>query len=344
MSVGSACSDAQSKDLPLRQVKDIQLTGRATRFDYQSFDPQMRRLYIAHLGDSLMTVFDVKTETIVGDVKDLKNVHGVLAVPELHRVYASATGSNELAVIDDKTLQVLARIPTGKYPDGIAYASAEKRLYVSNKIGSSDTVIDATTNTVIATIPLDAEAGNSQYDAASDRIYVAVGVRDQLVEIDPRSNSVVGRYALSGCEGAHGLYIDGQTESAFVACEDNAKLAAFSLKAKKSIAIYEVGKDPDVLAFDTGSRRLYVSAESGTVAIFGVKIDGSLEHIATGYLGPKAHTVAIDSSTHRVYFPLENIDGKPILRIVVPVASGDAEKDRFDHIPAELLSCSWRTK
>jgi hypothetical protein len=33
----------------------------------------------------------------------------------------------------------------------------------------------------------------------------------------------------------------------------------------KVLATYPVGKDPDVLAFDTGLKQLYVSAESGSV-------------------------------------------------------------------------------
>jgi len=37
-------------------------------------------LYIAHLGSDLLTVFDVNKQTVIGDVKDLKRVHGVLAV------------------------------------------------------------------------------------------------------------------------------------------------------------------------------------------------------------------------------------------------------------------------
>lgn len=129
---GVACAQAQSEKLPLRQVVDVPLTGNATRLDYQSLDASSGRLYIAHLGDDMMTVFDTKTQKIVGDVKDLKRVHGVLAVPDLHRVYASATGTNELAVIDDQTLQIVARVPVGDYPDGIAYASKEKKLYVSD--------------------------------------------------------------------------------------------------------------------------------------------------------------------------------------------------------------------
>src|SRR5260221_4982529 len=103
-----------------------------------------------------MTVFDVNKQTMVGDVKDLRRVHGVLAVPELHRVYASATGTNELAVIDDQTLQILARVPAGEYPDGIAYASKENKLYISDLHGKTDTVIDASTNKVITTIQLNA--------------------------------------------------------------------------------------------------------------------------------------------------------------------------------------------
>lgn len=327
VTLGTSCSEAQRISAPARQaneavylkpIADVPLTGRASRLDYQSFDPRSGRLYIAHLGDSMMTVFDTRMQKVVGDVKDLKNVHGVLAVPELNRVYASATGSNELAVIDDQTLQVIARVPTGNYPDGIAYALAEKKLYVSNKNGKSDTVIDASTNKVIGTISLDAEAGNTQYDTVSDRIFVAVGERNQIVEIDPKSDSIVGRYDLTGCKGAHGLLIDGERGLAFAACEDNAKLAAFDLKGKKLLSIYDVGKDPDVLAFDTDLRRLYVSAESGIIAIFNEKDDRTLQLLANDDLAPKAHTVAVDSSTHRVYFPLENVNGKPTLRIVVP--------------------------
>src|SRR5437588_6072229 len=93
-------------ELPLKNLRDVPLTGGTSRFDYQSMDSERGRLYIAHLGADLMTVFDTNSQSVVGDVSGLKHVHGTLAVPELHRIYASATGTNELAVIDDKTLRV----------------------------------------------------------------------------------------------------------------------------------------------------------------------------------------------------------------------------------------------
>ena len=79
-----------------------------------------------------------------------------------------------------------------------------------------------------------------------------------------------------------------------------------------------VGASPDVLAFDTSLRRLYVSAESGDVAVFGEGAHG-LTKLGQAPLAPEAHTVAVDSRTHLVYFPLQSgSTGSPQLLIMAP--------------------------
>jgi len=308
---------ATTGGLPLRVVADVPLTGGTTRFDYQSLDAASGRLYIAHLGSDLMTVFDVNKQTIIGDVKGLNRVHGVLAVPALHRIYASATGTNELVVIDDESLNIVARVPAGDYPDGIAYASKENKLYVSDLHGKTDTVIDAKTNQRVTTIPLGGGAGNSQYDPVGDRIFVAVDGREELAEIDPTSDTLVARYPLTGCKGAHGVLLDSDRRLAFVACEENAKLIVVDLESKKAMITLPVGADPDVLALDSALRRVYVSSESGVITILEER-DRGLEKIAEDFFAPNAHSVAVDSSSHHVFFPLQNLNGNPVLRIAVP--------------------------
>jgi DNA-binding beta-propeller fold protein YncE len=312
-----SAADAVAGSLPLRTLADIPLTGGTTRFDYQSLDSSSGRLYIAHLGSDLMTVFDVNQQTIIGEVKDLKRVHGVLAVPELHRVYASATGTNELAVIDDQSLSIVARVPAGDYPDGIAYASKANKIYVSDLHGKTDTVIDAKSNQRLGAIALGGGAGNTQYDPVGDRIFVAVDGREELAEIDPNSDQLVARYPLTGCKGSHGLLIDAERRLAFAACESNSKLVVFDLETKKTTATFSVGADPDVLAFDASLRRLYVSAESGIISIFDER-DRGLQKVAEGFFASNAHSVAVDPNTHRIYFPLQNMNGKAVLRIAVP--------------------------
>jgi DNA-binding beta-propeller fold protein YncE len=138
-----------------------------------------------------------------------------------------------------------------------------------------------------------------------------------LAEIDPNSDQVVARYPLTGCKGSHGLLIDSEHRLAFAACEDNSKLVVFDLQTKKATSTLAVGADPDVLAFDAALQRLYVSAESGVITIFDER-DRSLQKVGEGLFAPNAHSVAVDPSTHRVYFPLQNINGKPVLRIAVP--------------------------
>jgi YVTN family beta-propeller protein len=222
-----------------------------------------------------------------------------------------------LAVIDDQSLNVVARVPAGDYPDGIAYASKENKIYVSDLHGKTDTVIDAKTNQRLTTIELGGGAGNSQYDSVSNRIFVTVDGREELAEIDPHIDQIAGRYPLTGCKGSHGLLIDSEHRLAFAACEENSKLVVFDLQSKKATVTLTVGADPDVLAFDNGLHRLYVSAESGNISIFD-EHDRGLQKVFEGFFAANAHTVAVDSRTHRVYWPLQNVNGKPVLRITAP--------------------------
>lgn len=313
----TACSDTATGHLPLTTVADAALTGRATRWDYASLAPATHRLYLAHLGDSVVTVFDTQTRKVIADVTNVSDVHGVLFVSALNRVYASATGTDEVVAIDPVNLKITARVPAGDYPDGMAYAPEVHKLYVSDEHGGTDTVIDVRTNTRIATIPLGGEVGNTQYDPVSKHIFANVQTRKQLVEIDPVTDKVIDRTDLPTAKGNHGLYIDPATHFAFIACEDNDKLIVFDLTNKRVISTFDVAKDPDVLAFDPALGWLYVAGESGEVTVFHVHGQVTTP-MGTAVLGPNAHVVAVDDATHQAYFPLKSLGGKPHLRITVP--------------------------
>ncbi len=304
--------------LGLRRVAEIPLEGGATRFDYQSIDPQRGLLFISHLGASQIVVFDLKQQRVVGYVPDVASVHGLFVVPETGRVYASATGTRQVAVIDTQSLQIIARADGGEYPDGLAYDPENQKVFVSDESGGADIVIDARTNQRTNRIDLGGEVGNTEYDALGHQILAAAQGRNQLAFIDPQREQVAEYIGLPGCEGPHGFYVDSPSRTAFVSCADNAKLVVVDLSAKRVIASDSVGDDPDVLAFDSALRRLYVAAESGIVAVFAAR-GSTLEKIGQGYLAPSAHTIAVDSQTHRVYVPLENVNGRPVLRVYEPL-------------------------
>jgi DNA-binding beta-propeller fold protein YncE len=318
LSLMAAAALAQSPgQSPLKLVADVPLPGAAVRFDYRYFDATQGRLYMAHMNANQLVVFDAKKREVIANLDGFPSVHGVWAVPELGRVYASATGKHQVNVVDAKTLKTIASVGPIKYPDGIAYAPDAKRVFVSDEHGDADAVIDATTNTLVTSIPLGGGAGNTVYDAGSKHILVAVHEKNELVAIDPSTAKIIGHYALPGIQSPHGIALDSANRVAFVAGEENHKLAVVDLDTMKVTTVHEVGEDPDVLAFDSGLSLLYVSAESGHVTVF--RETGKSLALEGKLFLPHGHTVAVDPDTHLVYFPLEKLDGHPVLRIMKPV-------------------------
>jgi YVTN family beta-propeller protein len=297
-------------------IADIGLPGPAVRFDYQTFDPSSGRLYIAHMNADQLVVFDTSKRQVVANLDGFRRVHGVTLAPEIHRLFASVTGNHQVTAVDTESLKIVGTAGPINYPDGLAYAPKQNKVFVSDEHGGVDAVIDAASNKLITNIPLGGGAGNTVYDPVSGHILVAVHGLNLLAVIDPATNQVINRIFLGGVRNPHGISVDTVERKAFVAGEENHSLAMVDLKTMKVLSTYQVGEDPDVLAYDPGLKRLYVSAESGTVTIFqnngeSLTLLGSLEM-------PHAHTVSVDPKTHLVYFPLENIDGHPTLRIMRP--------------------------
>ena len=298
----------------LRLVADVPLPGPPVRFDYQSLDARSGRLYISHMGAGDVVVFDTKSRKVVATVGGLPGVTGVLAVHPLGRVYASVTQSHQVAVIDMNTLRVVARVGRPQFPDGIAYAPDRHKIYVSDEFGDDLLVLDSRTDSVLHTVPLDGQAGNSLFDPGSRTNLEAVHTRQEIYDIDPRNERILGRFPLPGSVRPHGLVIDAVRRLGFVGDESAGKLLVVDLRLMKVLETYPVGQEPDVLAFDPLWRRLYVASESGVVSVFtesGTRLvhDGDLTM-------PHAHSVAVDPMTHLVYFPLQDVGGRPVLRIM----------------------------
>jgi DNA-binding beta-propeller fold protein YncE len=152
------------------------------------------------------------------------------------------------------------------------------------------------------------------YDPVSHCVLVAVQTRNQLVAIDPVTERVVERYDLPGSSHPHGFAIDAVGRLLFMTSEGNASLQVIDLRSMQVIGRHDVGDEPDVLAWDAATRRLYVASEGGVLSAF--QVQGSTLAKFAEMKAPHAHTVSVDPATHRVYLPLENVGGRPVLRIL----------------------------
>jgi DNA-binding beta-propeller fold protein YncE len=301
----------------LRLVREIPLPGPANRFDYQSVDAASGRIYMNHMNAGRTIVFDANNGKVVGEVADVPRATGVWAVPTHHQVYVSAAGNHEVAIIDDRSMKITSRVGGIRFPDGIAYASGADKVFVSDESGEADVVIDPKSARKRSTIDLGGEAGNTHYDSVSHCILVAVQTRNQLVAIDPVSERIVARYELPGSDGPHGFTLDEPDRLAFISSEGNGNLQVVDLRTMRIIQNLKVADDPDVLAWDPSWRRLYVAAESGALTAY--VLEGNALRPLGQIRAPHAHTVSVDPRTHLVYVPLENLNGRPVLRIYEPM-------------------------
>lgn len=299
----------------LRTVDKIPLPGQATRFDYASFDSVQGKLYLAHLGDNSIVVFDVYHRRVLKVIPGVPSVHGVIAVPSLKRVFATVTGSDRLVWLDSLRDQVIGYSPAGVHPDGLAYDKRDRLVFISDETGKTVTVVDPKKGKRVFTIPLDGEVGNVRYDPVSGMVYAAVQTLDEIVSIDPGTFLVRQRIRVdAGCH-PHGLRIDPGGKWAYVACQFSGKLLILDLATYRIKDRFVVGSDPDVLSLDPVRGWLVVASESGVVSVFVLK-HGSWRKSLDQFVGFRAHTVTIEPKTGLMYFPLENLNGMPVLQVM----------------------------
>ncbi len=327
---GTAAQASPSPSLPLVGVADVELPGGSTRFDYQDLDTAHNHLIVAHMNDASVLVLNLSDGSVARLLPGIPTPRGVAVGDDVGRIFVTSSPA-QLVIIDSKSLTEIARVPTGNGPDGVAYDPVDQIVGVSDQHDGAVSLIANAGSGKRAQVPLGAETGNVVFDASRHAFWVAVvstSPPDQLVAIDPVLGTVTTRIDLPGCKSAHGVRLHPNGLSAFVACEGNDTLVRVDLGSAHAVVTASTGADPDVMSIDPALGLLYVAAESGDLVVFDLNQPG-LVILDREHPGDKSHSVAVDPTTHRVFFPLlSGPNGKPILRIMRPnsPAAGDSAR------------------
>jgi DNA-binding beta-propeller fold protein YncE len=306
--------------LPLELVADAPLPGRANRFDYQELDAKRNQLVVAHMNANSVLVLDLASGAVRAELPNIPTPRGIAVSAEEGLVFVTSTPS-QLVVIDAVALTEVRRVPTGTAPDGDAWDPVDRIVGVSDQGDGALSLIANAGAGARVQVPLGTETGNVVYDAARGRFWITV-VRsvapDRVVSVDPVAGTVDAQIDLPGCEGAHGLRLHPDGQSAIIACEGNDTVARVGLAGSHEIATAASGAGPDVLAIDPSLGWVYVAAESGDLVVFDLAQPG-LVAVGHDQPGDRSHSVAVDAATHRVFFPLEQgPSGTPVMRIMRP--------------------------
>ena len=300
------------------QVADAPLPGASNRFDYQEIDPTTGHLIVAHMNDASVLVLNLPDASVAKLLPNIPTPRGITSGDG--RIFATSSPS-QLVIIDGTTLAEITRVTTGSAPDGVGYDPVDHVVGVSDQGDGAVSLIPNSGQGTRKQIVLGKETGNVVYDAGRGSFWAAevnASPPDQLVQIDPVAQTVTKKIDLPGCDGAHGVRIHPNGQSAFVACENNDVVVRVDLGGSQAVVSAPSGSGPDVMSIDPSMGWLYVAAESGDLVVFDIAQPG-LVAIDREHPGDNAHSVAVDPATHRVFFPLmKGPNGTPVMRIMSP--------------------------
>src|SRR5579859_828805 len=193
------------------EVKQKYVLGGEGGWDYLTFDPAGKRLFISR-GTHVMVV-DPYKGSVIGDIPDTAGVHGIALAQDLGKGFTSNGRENTVTVFDLKTLKETARIKLdgAENPDAILYDAASKRVFTFNGRSKNATVIDAASGNTVSNIALD---GKPEFAAEDGKGLVFVNIEDknELQVIDARKATVLHSWPMAGCDEPSGLAMDQSEE------------------------------------------------------------------------------------------------------------------------------------
>lgn len=277
-------------------VKTVALGGDGG-WDYISFDPAHRHLFISHA--THVVVVDADNLTVVGDIPDTPRVHGVAVAPDLGRGFTSNGGDNTVTAFDLATLKIIGRYPTGTRPDSYVYDPVSHRVFTFNAGSSDATAIDGATGAAAGTVPL---GGKPEFPVADGKgnIFVNIEDKSEIVEFNSQNLAIENRWPLAPCQEPSGLAIDAAQARLFSGCH-NLMMAVVDADTGKVIATPPIGKGVDANRFDPATGYAFSSNGDGTLTVIHEDSPDSFSVVDTVPTQAGARTMEIDPKTHTVF-------------------------------------------
>jgi DNA-binding beta-propeller fold protein YncE len=284
-------------DTTYKFLKEIPIGGEGG-WDYLSVDQDARRLYVSH--GTNVVVIDIDKDAVVGAIADTPGVHGIAIAPKLGLGFTSNGRENKASVFDLKTLKTTMKVDTGANPDAILYNEGQQEVYTFNGRDNSATVFEAKTGKVVTTIPLPGKPEFARCSVGARRIYVNLEDKSAVCVLNSRTHKVVSTWPLAPGQEPSGLALDAANKRLFLGC-GNKLMVMMNSTNGQVVASVPIGQGVDATKFDPGTQLAFCSCGDGTVTIAHEDSPDKLTVVQTLKTEPRARTMALDLTTHRIY-------------------------------------------
>ena len=293
--------------------KKIALPGNSG-YDYLSIDSVNNHLFVSH-GTSV-NVIDLKTESPIAVINDMKGVHGIAVVNEVNKGFITDGKDNAIVVFDLTTFKTIKTIKiTGNKPDAIMYDPFSKKVLAFCGDSNNACVVDVNSLTQTGTIDL----GGAPEFAVSDGkglVYNNLEDKSSLVIVDMTTMKVIHTYPLAPCGGPTGMALDAANKRLFTACRENKGMSIVDINSGKVITTVPIGAGVDAVAYDAASGLIFCSNGDGTTTIIKQESADTYSVVQTLNTQQRAKTLAFDKSTDNLYLSAPQFE--PGTRNIIP--------------------------
>ena len=294
----AAATAASPAEPPNYHVSKVVPLGLPDRWDYVVFDPESRRIYVAH-GDRI-TIVDGRSGVLIGTVEGMPGgTHGVAVSRATGKGYTDDGKAGMVVEFDLTTLKVIKQIKAESDADGIVFDPSSGHIFVIDGDSGKLTVIDPKTDAIVATI--EGGGGLEFGDTGNNgKFYVDGAENNEIVRVDTATNKADAHWAMPTCLRPHGLAIDRVHHRLFASCS-NKVMVVMNADSGAVIATLPIGEGSDFAAFDPERGLAYSSNRDGTLSVVAEKSPDNFVALPAIPTQLGARTMAIDPKSGRIY-------------------------------------------
>ena len=296
LAAASASPAAQSA--PVYAVSGS-IPGAGAGWEYASFDPVHRRVYIGR-GDGL-SALGVDTGVFTAHLADGAHTHEPLVLHGGDQILLTNGGGQNALLLNAADGKLIASIPTTPFPDAAVYDPASGQAAVFGATGFA-TLVDPAAKASAGQIEI---GGKLEFGAADGhgRVFVNVENQNQIAVLDLKAKAVTARYKLDGCDSPGGMAYAAGADVLIVSC-DNQAAQVIAARTGAVLATLAIGKGPDAVLYDPRRNLAFVPCgRDGVLVVIAVHKGADAAVIQTVKTELGARTGAVDPKTGKVYLP-----------------------------------------
>ncbi len=231
-----------------------------TSFDHGAFEPDTRRVFIAHTARDCLEVVDADTNRHLATLQGFPGAAGVVAGKAV--VLVTNRGSASMAWVDARTLETRTVLNTGPRPNGAAIVSSLQVAVVA-------CIGDDTHAPKLQVLGLEGDRrwsvdlpGRPRWcvvDAKEERVFLAIRNPSMVLVANLPELNAIQHWPLPS-DGAHGMDINHAADLLYVAC-DGGSLVEVGVRSGQTQREWPLAGVPDATFFNPTSGLVHVAIE-----------------------------------------------------------------------------------